>query len=230
MTVTVSSLSWRNMRDGVYVRFSIGDRMISVRSRPLTWHDLVNGCTQTLPISVEKDATFVFPALTWYALTHGVEVTVTISDSSRVPAPQPVLLTDLYREKVTIYNDIPATALVERHFDRHVISLCNIQGQLVEKANGTIRNVVNARTVYTKDLAAYLPPDAYSLLASDQVAGHYTVRVGDFVVFGEVDDVVEDSADFSVLQKKYRDNGFKVATVAENLRDMAVDHLMMTNV
>lgn len=230
MTVTISSVSWRNLRDGVYVRFSDGERLISVRSKPLTWRDVKNGCTQTLPISVEKDATFVFPALTWYSMIHGADVEVTISDSSRVRPPSQEVLTDFYKDKVTIYNDIPATALEARHFDRFVIDLCNIQGQFVERANGTIRNVVNGKTVYTKDLGAYLPPDEYVLLPVDQRDGHYTARVGDFVVFGEVEDVVEDSADFTRLQQKYRDNGFKIVTVAENIRGMDVDHVMMTNV
>ena len=64
-------------------------------------------------------------------------------------------MTDLWKRKVTIYNDIPKTAVEDRHFDRFVIDLCNIQGGIVIKAGGTIENIVNAVTVISKDVDRY---------------------------------------------------------------------------
>ena len=55
------------------------------------------------------------------------------------------------------------------------------------------------------------------------------VQVGDFVVFGEVEDIVVDSRDFANLQKKYENNGFKVTSISYNKNNMAVDNLSFTN-
>ena len=52
-------------------------------------------------------------------------------------------MTDLWKNKVTIFNDIPKNAVEDRHFDRFVIDKCNIQGGIVSKADGTIENIVN---------------------------------------------------------------------------------------
>ena len=64
-------------------------------------------------------------------------------------------MTDLWKKKVTIYNDIPKTAVEERHFDRFVIEKCNIQGGIVSKADGTVENIINAVTVISKDVDRY---------------------------------------------------------------------------
>ena len=34
-------------------------------------------------------------------------------------------MTDLWKQTVTIYNDIPKTAVEERHFDKFFIDKCN---------------------------------------------------------------------------------------------------------
>ena len=65
-------------------------------------------------------------------------------------------MTDLWKQKVTIYNDIPKTAVEERHFDRFVIDKCSIQGGIVNEADGTISNIVNAKTIITKDVEHYV--------------------------------------------------------------------------
>lgn len=138
-------------------------------------------------------------------------------------------MTDFWKQKVTIYNDIPANAVENRHFDRCVIDLCNVQGGRVSKADGTIENVVNAITVWTKDVKRYKEPREYALLPVDIREQHFTVQIGDFVVLGEVDDVVENSLDFATLQKKYENNGFKVTSVSPNINGMAVDNVSFTN-
>ena len=51
-------------------------------------------------------------------------------------------MTDFWKQKVTIYNDIPKTAVEERHFDRFVIDKCNIQGGIVSKADGTVEKPI----------------------------------------------------------------------------------------
>lgn len=62
-------------------------------------------------------------------------------------------MTDLWKQKVTIYNDIPKTAVEDRHFDRFVIDKCNIQKGMLQNADGTIEKVVNAQTIITKDIS-----------------------------------------------------------------------------
>lgn len=138
-------------------------------------------------------------------------------------------MTDLWDFKVTIYNDIADNGVEARHFDRFVIDRCSIQGGLVSRADGTIENIVNATTVWTKNVEDYRTPREYTFIPTDLREQYYTVQVGDFVVFGEVEDVVVDSRDFANLQKKYENNGFKVTSISYNKNNMAVDNLSFTN-
>lgn len=139
-------------------------------------------------------------------------------------------MTDLWKQKVTIYNDIAKTAVEERHFDRFVIECCNIQGGIVSKADGTIENIVNAVTVISKDVDRYKTPLEYAKLPVDIRESFYTVQVGDFIVLSEVDDVVTTSREFAELQEKYKDNGIVVRSVSANIHGMSVDNVTITNV
>ena len=157
------------------------------------------------------------PPIKWHDLKDGIEIKLperTIHSD--------IGMTDLFRQVVTIYNDIPEANNTARHWDRHIINYCNIQEQKIERANGNILNISNAKTVVTKDIANYVNPDDY-------VGNGYTVRVGDFVVFGEVEDVVLNAQGFMNLQKKYADNGFKITTVNVGIFGMSSDNIMMTN-
>ena len=139
-------------------------------------------------------------------------------------------MTDLFTKKVTIYNDIPKTTVEERHFDRFVIDFCNIQGGLISKADGTIENIVNAQTIITKDVKRYKSPLEYASIPIDLREQFFTVQIGDFVVFEEVDDIITTSRDFSDLQSKYADNGMVVRSVSANINGMSVDNVQMANV
>ena len=139
-------------------------------------------------------------------------------------------MTDLWRQKVTIFNDIPKTAVEERHFDRFVIDLCNIQGGIVSKADGTIENIVNAVTVISKCVDRYREPLEYAKLPVDIREDFYTVQVGDFIVLSEVDDVVTTSREWGELKEKYGENGISVRSVSANIHGMSVDNVTITNV
>lgn len=139
-------------------------------------------------------------------------------------------MTDLFTKKVTIYNDIPKTAVEERHFDRFVIDLCNIQGGVVSKTDGTIENIVNAQTIITRDVKRYKSPLEYVTIPVDLREDFFTVQIGDFIVFDEVEDIVTTSREFSELQSKYADNGMVVRSVSANINGMSVDNVSMSNV
>lgn len=139
-------------------------------------------------------------------------------------------MTDLWRQKVTIYNDIPADAVNGRRFDRFVIDKCNIQGGIVSRANGTIENIVNAVTVITKDTAHYKSPPEYAKLPVDEKENFYTAQVGDFIVLSEADDIVTTSREFAELQSKYANNGIVVRSVSANIHGMSVDNITVANV
>ena len=62
------------------------------------------------------------------------------------------------------------------------------------------------------------------------VEDFYTIQIGDFVVEGEVDDVVTTSREFAELQQKYNEIGFVVRTVMDNIYGMSVDNVTMANV
>lgn len=138
--------------------------------------------------------------------------------------------TNLWKRKVTVYNDIPATATEERHFDRFVIDLCNIQGGIVSRADGTIENIVNAVTVITKAVGRYKSPLEYRHIPVDLREQYFTVQIGDFIVLDEVDDIVTTSREFANLQTKYKDNGIIVRSISANISGMAVDNVTVTNV
>lgn len=139
-------------------------------------------------------------------------------------------MTNLWKHKVTIYNDIPANAVEDRHFDKFVVEMCNIQGGIVSKADGTVENIVNAVTVISKDVDRYKTPLEYAKLPVDVREDFYTVQVGDFVVLAEVDDVVTTSREYGDLQKKYADNGIVVRSVSANIHRMSVDNITIANV
>lgn len=139
-------------------------------------------------------------------------------------------MTDLWKQTVTIYNDIPKTAVEERHFDKFFIDKCNIQGGIVSRADGTVENIVNAISVITKDVERYKAPMQYAKLPVDIRESFYTVQVGDFIVLAEVDDVVTTSREFAELQEKYKDNGVVVRSVSANIHGMSVDNVTITNV
>ncbi len=157
------------------------------------------------------------------------EIEIPITENTRPPFRMDGM-TDLWKHKVTIYNDIPKTAVEERHFDRFVIDLCNIQGGIVSKADGTIENIVNAVTVISKDIDRYKTPLEYAKLPVDIREDFYTVQVGDFIVLSEVDDIVTTSREFAELQEKYKDNGIVVRSVSANIHGMSVDNVTITNV
>lgn len=139
-------------------------------------------------------------------------------------------MTDLWKTRVTIYNDIPADAVNDRRFDRFVIDLCNVQGGIVSKADGTVENIVNAVTVYTKDTVRYKAPAEYKGIPLDLADDCYTVQIGDFVVLAEVDDVVTTSREFAELQAKYASNGFVVRTASAYINGMESDNVQFSNV
>ena len=99
----------------------------------------------------------------------------------------------------------------------------------MSEADGTINNIVNATTIITKDVEHYKSPLEYANLPVDLREKYYTVQIGDFVVFAEVDDIVTTASEFSQLQSKYKNNGVKVTSVAPNIFGTAVDNIAITN-
>lgn len=137
-------------------------------------------------------------------------------------------MTDFFKQKVTIYNDIPSDGVNARRFDRFVINLCNIQKGILQNADGTIEKVVNAITITTKDTEHYKSSLEYRYLPIDEKENYYTVQVNDVVIFGEVDDVATTRKELdSLLETKYKNNGFLVTAVNEYIHGMAVDNVQI---
>lgn len=157
------------------------------------------------------------------------EIDIPITDKT-VPAFDKNNLTNLFSKKVTIYNDIPSDGVNPRRFDRFVIGKCSIQGGYVEKADGTIQTIANAKTVITTDIEHYKDPIEYAQLPQDVKDDFYTAQVDDFIVLGEVDDVVTTSREFEALQKKYSKNGFSITAVTPYIFGVGIDNISMTNV
>ena len=156
-------------------------------------------------------------------------IEIPITETTR-PAFDPCGMANLWNKRVTVYNDIPSTAAEERHFDRFVIDLCNIQGGIVSRADGTVENIVNAVTVITRDVEKYKSPLEYRGIPVDLREKFFTVQIGDFIVLDEVDDIVTNSREFADLQTKYKDNGIVVRSISANIAGMAVDNVTVTNV
>lgn len=138
-------------------------------------------------------------------------------------------LKNKFTDKVTIYNDIPSDGVNLRRFDRFVIDKCLIYNDLAESADGTVQRIVNSQNVITKDVEHYKTPLEYSQLAEDERDNYYTVQIDDFVVYGEVDDVVTTSKEWQTLQQKYANNGFSVTAVNASIFGMNVDNVQITH-
>lgn len=156
------------------------------------------------------------------------EIEIPITERT-VPKFQGDGLTDLFRKKVTIYNDVAADGVNSRRFDRFVVDRCAIYNQATEAADGTVSRVVNAQNVITRDVEHYKTPLEYARLPADEKEKYYTVKVNDFVVLAEVDDVVTTSREFQALQEKYRDNGLSVTAVNASINGMSVDNVQITH-
>lgn len=155
------------------------------------------------------------------------EIEIPITEKT-VPKFQKTGKTDLFGSKVTIYNDIPSDGVNARRFDRFVIDLCNIQKGILQNADGTIEKVVNAITITTKDTKHYKPSLEYRYLPIDEKEKYYTVQVNDVVIFGEVDDIATTRRELdSLLETKYKNNGFLVTAVNEYLNGMSVDNIQI---
>ena len=139
-------------------------------------------------------------------------------------------MTEFFKQKVTIYNDIPSDGVNARRFDRFIIDLCNIQKGILQNADGTIEKVVNAITITTKDTEHYKTALEYRYLPVDEKDKYYTVQVNDVVIFGEVDDVATTRRELdSLLETKYKSNGFLVTAVNEYLNGMSVDNIQIVH-
>ena len=156
------------------------------------------------------------------------EIEIPITDKA-VPKFQKTGKTDLFSQKVTIYNDIPSDGVNARRFDRFVIDLCNIQKGVLQNADGTIEKVVNAQTIITKDIEHYKTPIEYAQLPVDEKDKYFTANVNDFVVLAEVDDIITTAREFQELQNKYKNNGFSVTAVNEYLNGMSVDNIQIVH-
>lgn len=138
-------------------------------------------------------------------------------------------MVSLFNKKVTIYNDIPASGDVLRRFERHVIDKCSIQGGFIQQTNGTIQNVLSARTVITKDVEHYKNPTEYTLLTLEEREEYYTVKIGDYIVLAEVDDEITSGRELEALQRKYGDECISVTNVTAYIYGMDVDNVVITN-
>jgi hypothetical protein len=155
------------------------------------------------------------------------EIEIPITEKT-VPKFQKTGKTDLFSSKVTIYNDIPSDGVNARRFDRFVIDLCNIQKGILQNADGTVEKVVNAITITTKDTEHYKSSLEYRYLPIDEKEKYYTVQVNDVVIFGEVDDVATTRRELdSLLETKYKNNGFLITAVNEYLNGMSVDNIQI---
>lgn len=138
-------------------------------------------------------------------------------------------MTELFIDTVTIYNDIAAESVNPRRWDRCIIYRCNIQGGKATEVNGTITNIVNAKNVITKDVSHYKPYLEYIKLSEDVRDDYFTAKVGDFIIFEKVDDIVTTAQEFSQLQQKYKDSSIKVTSFSSSIYGMPVDHVRFTN-
>ena len=136
-------------------------------------------------------------------------------------------MTDFFKQKATIYNDIASDGVNPRRFDRFVVSFCNVQKGIMQNADGTIEKVPNAIMIETKDVEHYKSPLEYSLLPADEKDKYFTANVNDFFILAEVGDIVTTSREFQELQTKYKGNGFSVTAVNEYIHGMAVDNVQI---
>ena len=138
-------------------------------------------------------------------------------------------MTNFFTQTVTVYISVPVTDIKPRAFERRVVKNCTVQGQTVEKIDGTMRRVVNATTLITKNIANYVDAQVFYDTPADLRKDIYTIQTGDFIVFEECDDVVNDANEFAELQRKHRNNGMVATTVSAYINGMKTDNVTVTN-
>lgn len=151
---------------------------------------------------------------------------------------------DFFEDKITIYNNIPAKANTPMQYGfRYVLDkVCKID-TVSQKLNGTTTQFVNGDTVITENIGQYRPPT--DMLGEDVVNytdfGYYaipelyrrqywTFAPQDFIVYGEVDDIVTNAQEFSALKQKYKYSGMIIANVADNRVGLDIDNVEATSV
>ena len=156
------------------------------------------------------------------------EIDIPITNETK-PKYRPYGKNDKFTDKVTIYNYIIDDAVNDEHFDRFVIDKCLVYNQLTENADGTVQRIVNSQNVITKDVEHYKSPVEYKNLPADMKEQFYTVQVDDFIVLGEVNDVVTNELEFRQLRNKYKDNGFSVTAVQAYLKGTNTNNIHIMN-
>lgn len=217
--IQISPLSWYNLKNGFSVDFIENGKFEKATIKKVDWKDLKSGIL--VKVNSKPTRLFTSESFSWKDLVKGKLLDVVYYEETTQ--------NNLYRQTITIYNDIEKTLVEERHFDRFVIGNCNIQGGMVNKSDGTISNIVNAITVIIKDLKNYVSPLKYKKMPVDVRESYYTVQIGDFVVFDEVCDVVTTSAEFQKLQNKYRDKGMKITSISAFENGFETDNISITN-
>lgn len=154
------------------------------------------------------------------------EIEIPITEKT-VPKFQSNGKTELFNKKVTLYNSIPKDGVNERRFGRYVVDQCNIQGGIVEQADGTIANINVSKTVTTKDVSRFLPLSEYMRKPQDEREAFYTASPDDFVVFDEVGDIVTTVSEFAELRKKYKNKGISVTAVNDYIYGTALDNVQI---
>ncbi len=140
------------------------------------------------------------------------------------------MLTDFYTKKVTIYNDVKKSVIEPRHWDRRVIEKCMVYSGTVASSNQTVQTISNAQNVITRDVEHYKSPSEYALVPVDEREHYYTVQPDDFIVYGEVFDVVTNATEWDELKDKYQNNGMSVTTVNPYIFGMSTDNITISNV
>ncbi len=141
-------------------------------------------------------------------------------------------MTDLNTKSFTIYNTIPGTDDSNPSYGwRHVVHKCNKQQGFRKIISGDAVTTANKTTFFCKDFGAYLPPTSlpggYYALPAEKRAEHFTLAVGDLIVFAVVEDEINHnkSSELNDLKKKYSQISMTVQEAFAYLNGMRTDHL-----
>ncbi|WP_249311795.1 hypothetical protein [Congzhengia minquanensis] len=123
-------------------------------------------------------------------------------------------LSNLNSEVFTIINQIPTsqTVATKSAWVKHTLTMCGKKDGLYDKTSGAMVFKANTWTAFIYNWEQYKKPlwtdGGYYALADEKKGGHFTVNVGDLLIFAEIPDAVPKTLqEFNALRDKYKDNG-----------------------
>lgn len=119
----------------------------------------------------------------------------------------------MFDKTVTVYNKLSGKDSATRKdvWYRRVLNDCSFTSETVRNVSGTTVSVGNAFVCRIPENPDYLPYNEWR----ENPDGHFTLNVGDYVFFGEIDEFITPET-LQTIYQRYKDRAFQVRGFKDN--------------